>query len=195
AGVLGQLGLAPGKHVIVYDEIGGPRAAQTFWLLEHLGFDRVSVLEGGMERWMAEGRPTTRLKPVVEPQTFTLVSRDDRLATAEWIAARLHSNGVRLLDCRTAEEYNEGHIPGAQNHSWEKSLTLHAYQAFRDVDELKSDFAGLGATEDQEIVTYCGTGQRSAHTYLALRLLGYPRVRNYNGSWQEWSAREDLPKA
>ncbi len=195
AGVLGQLGLAPDQHVVVYDEIGAQRAAHFFWLLEYLGFERVSVLEGGVERWMAEGRKMTRLRPTPEPRTFTPAPQADRLATADWIASRLESGGVCLLDCRTPEEYAEGHIPSAGNRSWEMTLTRRAYQAFRETDELRAEFAGLSATEDREIVTYCNTGQRSAHTYLALRLLGYPRVRNYNGSWAEWSARPDWPKA
>ena len=72
---------------------------------------------------------------------------------------------------------------------------LGAYRGFRAADELRAEFNALGAGPDKEIITYCGSGQRSSHTYLALRLLGYERVRNYNGSWTEWNARADLPKA
>ncbi len=186
AAVLGRLGLAPDKQIVVYDEIGGTRAALTFWLLEYLGFGRVSVLEGGIERWLAEARPVTRAQPRVEPANFVLSLREDRLATAEWIASRLKDNITLLLDCRTPEEYAQGHIPGARNRSWDKTLTRRAYQAFREADELKAEFAALGATADKEVVTYCAIGERSAHTYLTLRLLGYPRVRNYDGSWTDW---------
>jgi thiosulfate/3-mercaptopyruvate sulfurtransferase len=192
---LGGLGLSPAAHVIVYDEMGGARAAQALWLLEYLGFPKVSILEGGIERWMAEGRPQTRLKPTITPAAFTPALRDEHAATAEWIAQRLDDAGVRLLDCRTPDEYKEGHIPGAQNRNWEHTLALGAYRGFRPAAELRAEFDALGASADKEIVTYCGSGQRSAHTYLALRLLGYERVRNYNGSWTEWSARPDLPKA
>jgi thiosulfate/3-mercaptopyruvate sulfurtransferase len=192
---LGRLGLAPDRHIVVYDEIGGQRAAKLLWLLECLGFERVSVLEGGIERWLAEGRAATRLQPKVEAATFTPAPRPERSATADWIAGRLPAGDLVPLDCRTADEFAAGHLPGARLRPWDQTLALRAYQAFRAADELQAEFDALGVTRDKEIVTYCATGLRAAHTYLALRLLGYERVRNYEGSWTEWSAREDLPKA
>jgi thiosulfate/3-mercaptopyruvate sulfurtransferase len=193
--VLGRLGIAPDQHIVVYDEIGGQRAAKLFWLLEYLGYERVAVLEGGIERWMAEGRSTTRLQPKIEPMSFDVAVRADRLATADWITTRLNSNGLVLVDCREPQEYAQGHIPGAHNWPWEQALTRRAYQAFRSADELMAEFARLGAAPDKELVTYCVTAVRAAHTYFALRLLGYEHVRNYEGSWTEWGARLNLPKA
>lgn len=193
--VLNRLGLAPDRTIVVYDEIGGPNAAQAFWLLEYLGFPSLRVLEGGIERWMAEGRPVSCEEPRVEPIAFVPALREERLATVDWLALRLGTNELCLIDCRTPQEYEEGHIPGACNRDWERSLELGAYHAFRAPEELRAELAQLGATDGKEIVTYCNTGNRSAHTFLTLRLLGYPQVRNYSGSWMEWERRPDLPKA
>ena len=194
ADTLGRKGIGPDRHVVICDENGGARAAQMFWLLEYLGFPRVSVLEGGVERWLAEGRPQTRKLPDISPVQFTPQPNPERVADVDWVRTHVQSEGVALIDCRSEEEYQQGHIPGARNRNWEQTLRLRAYQTFRPADELHAEVAALGAGADREVVTYCASGQRSSHTYLMLRLLGYPRVRNYIGSWLEWSARADLPR-
>jgi thiosulfate/3-mercaptopyruvate sulfurtransferase len=194
AAILGRKGLAPDKHIVVTDENGGARAAQLFWLLEYLGFARISFLEGGVERWLAEGRPQTRKVPQFDAVTFTSMPRAELYADVNWVKSQLGASSVAMIDCRTDEEYHEGHIPGAKNRNWEQTLALKAFQEFRAAAELKAELAALGATENREVVTYCGSGQRSSHTYFTLRLLGYANIRNYIGSWSEWSARNDLPR-
>ncbi len=194
ADTLGRKGIAPDKHIVICDENGGARAAQMLWLLEYLGFPRVSVLEGGVERWLVEGRPQTRKLPDVQPVHFTPQPREELYADMNWMQSHLNSDTVAMIDCRTEDEYQERHIPGAHNRNWEQTLQLKAYQTFRPAAELQAELASLGAANNKEVVTYCGTGQRSSHTYLTLRLLGYPRVRNYIGSWSEWSSRADLPR-
>jgi thiosulfate/3-mercaptopyruvate sulfurtransferase len=192
--LLSTHGLSPDKRIVIYDEIGGQRAAQAFWLLEYLGFPRVSVLEGGIERWMAEGHRQTRLQPQVEPTPFEPSLRQDRIASADWVASHLQDESVVLVDSRRQEEFAEGHIPGARNRPFENTLVLGAHLQFRPADDLNREFADLGASTEREVVTYCGSGRRSSHTYLTLRWLGYPRVRNYKGSWDEWQTRLDLPQ-
>ena len=145
AQALGRKGIAPDKHVVICDENGGPRAAQLFWLLEYLAFPRVSVLEGGVERWLAEGRPQTRKPPEVTPVQFTARPRAELYADLDWMRSHLHAYGLTLVDCRSDEEYQQGHIPGARNRNWEQTLRLKAYQAFRPADELTSEVAALGA--------------------------------------------------
>src|SRR5438105_1458036 len=130
AQALGRKGIAPDKRIVVCDENGGPRAAQMFWLLEYLGFRRVSVLEGGVERWLAEGRPQTRKVPEFAPVQFSAQPRAELYAELDWMRAHLHTDGLTIVDCRDTEEYQQGHIPGARNRNWEQTLRLKAYQAF-----------------------------------------------------------------
>ncbi len=191
--ILGRQGLTRETPVVVYDESFGPLSAQLAWLLVHYGHTDVRVVEGGWEAWEASGGPVSTEPVAPEPALYVAEPDGATLATANWVAAHLDHPDVVLLDVRTETEYQGGHLPGAINLPYESALHYDPAPALRPPDELRRHFTEAGVTPDKEIVVYCRTGARSAHTWLALRRLGYRRVRNYEGSWTEWSRRLDLP--
>jgi len=187
--VLGRLGLSRDDHVVIYDDSGGPLAALLAWLLDYWGQARVSLLDGGWQAWLENDGEVTTEEPVITPTEYRARPDESKLATAEWIAAHLGHPGVVLIDTRTSQEFQRGHLPGAINLPWEGNVSPGIVQRYRSGTALHRQFAEAGITPDKEVVVYCETGARSAHTYWALRLAGYPRVRNYEGSWAEWSRR------
>lgn len=192
--VLGDLGLTRETVAVIYDEGTGPLAAQLAWLLAHYGHPQVRVLDGGWPAWEAIDGPVSDEDVQPEPATYFAQPDATQLATANWIAAHLEHPDVVLVDARTPREFDAGRLPGAVNLPYEDNLISDAVPLFRPASELRERFEVAGVTPDKEIVVYCETGARSAHTWLALRRLGYPRVRNYEGSWAEWQRRPDLPK-
>ncbi len=192
-------GVTPDRPVVVYEEDSGMRAARAFWFLEYLGHPNVRVLDGGLRAWRAAGLPVTT--DAVSPTASTWHGTPDasKLGTWQQVNARLGQAGTAIIDTRSDQEYfgetvrakRGGAIPGAIHLEWKQNLTPDG--RFKPVEELRKLYADLGVTPDREVVTYCQGGYRAAHTYLAMRLLGFPRVRNYTGSWKEWGDREDLP--
>lgn len=192
--VLGRLGLTRETVAVIYDEGIGPLAAQLAWLLAYYGHPEVRVLDGGWPAWEANDGPVSDEAVQPEPATYFAQPDATQLATANWVAAHLEHPGVVLVDARTTREFDAGRLPGAVNLPYEDNLISDAVPLFKSASELRQRFQAAGVTPDKEIVVYCETGARSAHTCLALRRLGYPRVRNYEGSWAEWYRRPDLPK-
>ena len=192
-------GVSNEAPVVVYDETSGMRAARAFWFLEFFGHPNARLLDGGYQAWVRAKHATTTetQKPRSTEWTGT---RDERvLATWRDVSDRLGDAGAIMLDTRSDGEYcgtqvraaRGGAIPGAIHLEWTNNLAPDG--TFKPVRELKAMYEKAGVTADREIVTYCQGGYRAAHSYLALRLLGYPRVRNYVGSWKEWGDRVDLP--
>jgi len=185
--------------IVVYDDQSGMRAARAFWFLEYFGHPRVQVLDGGFGAWVKAGRPVTREAAPPPKSAWTGTPQETRLATWRDVQSRLGQAGVVILDTRSDAEYDAtlvrakrgGRIPGAVHVEWTRNLAADG--AFKPEPELRAMYEQAGVTPDKEVVTYCQGGYRAAHAYLALRLLGYPRVRNYTGSWKEWGDREDLP--
>ena len=192
-------GVTPDRPVVVYEGKSGLRAARVFWFLEYLGHPNVRVLDGGVPAWTRAGFPLTTEVTAPVPGKWHGEPHPDLLATWSDVKARLGKTETAIIDTRSDAEYyadevrakRGGAIPGAVHLEWTNNLTPDG--TYKSAAELKAMYEVLGITPDHEVVTYCQGGYRAAHTYLALRLAGFPRVRNYTGSWKEWGDRDDLP--
>ncbi len=187
------LGIHADATVVVYDDNWGLAAARVLWALHRYGFDQVALLTGGWDQWQAEGRAIETGVTDIPPGDFAIAADEAVLAEREWILAHLDDPDVVIVDTRGPKEYAEGHVPGAINWDWLNAVPVGSWDAARPPHELQAELAGIGITPDKEIVTYCRSGVRAAHTYWVLRQLGYPQVRNYDGSWLEWGSQADLP--
>jgi thiosulfate/3-mercaptopyruvate sulfurtransferase len=192
-------GVDAARPVVVYDEQSGMRAARAFWFLEYLGHPSVQILDGGFGAWAASGQPVT-LEAAAPPKSEWTGSRvAETIATWKDVRCALGRSDVVILDTRSDAEYTGavarakrgGAIPGAVHIEWTRNLGPDG--TFKSADELTKMYRDAGVTPDREVMTYCQGGYRAAHSYLALRLLGYPRVRTYVGSWKEWGDRDELP--
>jgi thiosulfate/3-mercaptopyruvate sulfurtransferase len=208
AHVLSARGVDPSRPVVVYDDVSGMRAARLFWFLEYFGHPNVRLLDGGFKAWERSGLPietgtvTPRIPgPVRVPPDWPerVPGHPERLATWKDVKDRVGKKDAVILDTRSDAEYyaevarakRGGSVPGAVHVEWTHNLAPDS--TFKPTRELRTMYEKAGVTPDREVVTYCQGGYRAAHSYLALRLLGYPRVRAYLGSWKEWGDREDLP--
>jgi len=194
-------GISSNSQVVIYDDQGNRFAARVFYVLEFFGHSHAQVLNGGFKKWQSEGLPLNTDSPGAAPGDFKPRANPALIATSEWVKAHLNDPQVKLLDGRSQSEFRGeriqgprgGHIPGAINLEWTQVLNAGEIKTFLDAPSLEKLFSAAHISPSQEVVTYCQVGLRAANLYFALRLLGYERVRMYDGSWQEWSALADLP--
>ncbi len=210
ARAMARLGIGDETYVIAYDDTGGSTAARLWWLLRYFGHPQVSVLDGGLPRWIAEGRPVERGAPDAAPPAATPHLRFTPRPQPGWVVDKREVDRLRrnprtlLLDARSPERYEgrvepidprPGHIPGARNAPFAQNLTGEPVPRFKSPDELRRQFDELGAAQAERIIAYCGSGVTACHDLLALHLAGYGNAQLYAGSWSDWSADPHLPAA
>jgi len=197
--VLELRGVSEAKDVVFYEDNSGMRAARGLWFLEYYGHPNVKMLDGGFKAWKAAGAPITTDATAPKAATFKVNERRDVLASADDVLRSLNKQGIAILDTRSEGEYlgthvraaRGGAVPGAVHIEWTNNLDAEG--KFKSNAELKAMYDKAGVTTDKEVISYCQGGYRAAHSYVALRLLGFSKVCNYIGSWKEWGDRTDLP--
>jgi thiosulfate/3-mercaptopyruvate sulfurtransferase len=200
--LLSEAGVTPDTHILLYGDNNNWFAAYALWLLNYYGHEKTSLIDGGRKKWLAENRPTTTDVPAFPKTDYKVTKintqyRSDR----DSIKANLGKPGFALVDVRSPAEYvgdiiappgmsetaqRPGHIPSAANIPWAQAVAEDG--TFKSAGELRALYGGKGISGDQdEIVAYCRIGERSSHSWFALKyILGYENVKNYDGSWTEW---------
>ena len=197
---LGRMGVKPGDQVVCYDAANGAMAARLWWLLRWVGHDAVAVLDGGLAKWTAEGRPVTRDVPATAATKYPVGVRADMAVDVTAIAKKPKARV--LLDARAPARYRgeqepidlvAGRIPGALNRF--NMDNVRGDGRFKSPEDLKRDFQQvLGNRKASEVINYCGSGVAACHNLLAMELAGLPGAKLYAGSWSEWIADPTRPR-
>jgi thiosulfate/3-mercaptopyruvate sulfurtransferase len=207
--LLGRRGIANDTTVVLYGDKNNWFAAYAYWYLKLYGHEDVRILDGGRQKWIDERRELTTAVPSPVTKTYAAKERDESIrARRDQVLQWLAEDGRELVDVRSPQEYagelmappgyeqegasRTGHIPTAQSIPWARAVRDDG--TFRPAEELEQLYAEKGVTRDKEVTAYCRIGERSAHTWFVLHeLLGFERVRNYDGSWTEWGNLVDVP--
>ena len=205
SGSLRRAGIDASKQVVAYDQNNGMWASRLWWLLHWLGHDAAAVLDGGIDKWIAEGRPITADRPSVQSARFVAMTPRPVISSADILRGLSNhsSNPLTIIDARAPERFRgdiepldpvAGHIPGAINRPYGANLTPQ--QTFKPAELLRAEFdAQLGGAPLSSVVHQCGSGVTACHNLLAMEVAGLPGSRLYPGSWSEWVADPARPVA
>ncbi|RJF75079.1 3-mercaptopyruvate sulfurtransferase [Rhodopseudomonas palustris] len=199
------MGVSTGDTVVIYDAGGWVAAPRAWWMFLSFGYDNVRILDGGLKKWQAEGRPTESGKPSPAPGNFTATLDPSYLRSKPQLVANLDSAAEQVIDARAADRFEgrvpeprpglrAGHIPGSRNVPYNELFDAST-GLMKCPDELRAAFERAGVTLDQPIVTSCGSGVSAAVLTLALYRLGVRGSALYDGSWSEWGAADGPPIA
>ena len=198
-----SLGLGDGSRVVLYDDSPLRSAARAWWMLTIFGAHEVAILDGGIAKWKAEGRPLETGKEALRHRHFTVWKDDKDVRTKADMLANLHSKDEQVVDARPADRFSgetpdprgnaaSGHIPGSVNIP--HSSFFNADGTWKSSDEIKAIFNDAGVDLSKPLVTTCGSGMTAAVVSFAAALAGAEKTALYDGSWVEWGADADTPK-
>jgi thiosulfate/3-mercaptopyruvate sulfurtransferase len=199
--MMSTLGISNTTRVVVYDERGGIYAARLWWILNYFGHSNVALMNGGWLKWSAEHRASTRETPPAPAARFTAKPQPNWVATASDVVAAIGKPGIRIVDARTQGEIDGkdlrnikrgGFITSSVPVYWEDLLDPQA-KTFKPADAIRKLYEDRGILPSLEVIAYCQVGMRASVDLFALHLIGYDKLRNYYGAWEEWGNRDDLP--
>lgn len=195
--LLGLLGINNSSHVVIYDDMGGLNASRLYWELERIHHKKVSLLNGGLVKWILEDNKVVAapVKPKAAQYKGSSQKKLDSLAELSDINTTGSDTSTLLLDVRSKEEYQgmpkhkrSGHVPGAKWWPWNNAVNFQAGFSMSQSDEIRKQLTSIGLTKpDQPVIVYCQTGHRASHAYFTLRRLGFKNVKLYDGSMAEYS--------
>lgn len=198
---LEEIGISSDTHIVFYDDRGGIYGTRPWVLLQLIGHDKASIVNGGWSKWVAESRKTDVELPVVARGEIVVRRNDQWIATADDVAAAIDRPGSRLMDARKPAEFSGeeignnprgGAIPSATNLFWENTIEGD-YQSFKTADELIDLFGDHGLSQEDDVITYCQGGGQAAHELFVMHLMGFDNLRLYLGSMEDWSRQPERP--